>query len=148
MVENYRDEALQILKENGIRNTSTRIYILEVMLAAEVPLDAKEIFDRVVEQVGEQSIWLSTVYRNLEAFEEKGLAHQVRMPESESVYYHLHESTHAHYAICENCRTEIPLTFCYIDNLSDTLVEEGFTAQYHRLEVFGLCRECQEKLEA
>lgn len=140
-----RDEALQILRENNIRRTSARVYMLEAMQTAEVPLDAKEIFDKVVEKVGEDSIWLSTIYRNLEVFEEKELVHQVRMPESESIYYHLHEQEHKHYAICKNCRKEIHLDFCYLDELSDSLESQGFTPKYHRLEIFGLCKDCNNK---
>ncbi len=140
--EEIREESIQILKENNIRNTATRVSVLMAMLEAEIPLEAKEIFNSVIEMVGEDSIWLSTVYRNLETFEEKGLIHGVTMPESDSIYYHLHEMEHEHYAICENCRKEIPLRFCYLEELSDTLVEKGFTAKYHRVEIFGLCEQC------
>ena len=139
---NSRDIALQLLRENKIIRTTARVYIIETMLAKDVPMEANEIFEHILSKVGEESIWLSTVYRNLELFEQKGLVHQVRMPDSDSSFYHLHEQEHKHFAICEICRKEIPLAFCYLDELADSLEEQGFTPKYHRLDIFGLCKEC------
>lgn len=143
-----RQEALQILKENGIRRTDSRVEILSLMLEEGIPMEAREIFTKLSEKLGDDAIWLSTVYRNLEAFEEKGLVHKVRMPDSDSIFYHLHETKHKHYAICRSCRKELPLPFCYLDELSSSLKAQGFVPKYHSLEVFGLCQDCYQKLQA
>ncbi len=134
----------EVLKEAGIRLTEPRVKILQVIAESEEALDAEEILD--LANQGEEAFWLSTVYRNLELFAEKGLIQEVRRPGSDVLYYRTELRGHNHYAVCERCRKEIPLDICPIDTLEDQLKEKGFTPTHHRLEIYGLCAECKEKL--
>ena len=56
---------------NGLKRTKTRESVLSVLLDSHSPLSALEIFSEI-ENRGD-SIWLSTVYRVLDAFVENGL---------------------------------------------------------------------------
>ncbi len=130
--------AESILKKAGIRRTDARIKMLDVMLASETPLEAKELH----EQAGTEDLWLSTVYRNLELFMEKGLVQQISPPDSESVFYHLEVNGHNHYAVCEECHRRIALDLCPVEDLEPQLTAAGFQPTHHRLEVFGICESC------
>lgn len=137
--------AKHILKRSSIRTTEARLLMLQIMAEAKRPLEAREIHEVLLRQSGTGEIWLSTVYRNLELFSEKGLVQSVNPPENEAVFYQLELGEHNHYAFCERCGRGIPLDLCPIEELEGQLEARGFKPTHHRLEIYGLCRECREK---
>lgn len=144
MSENYNEAwAAALLKHHGIRRTEPRLHMLQIMAAAPKPLEAREILE--LANRDREWLWLSTVYRNLEIFLDKGLVQQVNLPESEAVFYRLELHGHNHYAFCEICRREIPLDLCPIEALEAQLRAQGFTPTHHRLEIYGICEDCQKK---
>lgn len=145
MTDKYDEKwARQLLKQQGIRQTEARIRILEILAAAPKPLEAQEIC--AAANAEKEWLWLSTVYRNLEVFVQKGLVQESNLPDSEAVFYRLELHGHNHYAFCERCHKEFPLDLCPIVDLEDQLKEQGFTPTHHRLEIYGLCAECKKKL--
>lgn len=141
-----REMALHILKEAGLRRTEARVLILELMGESETPLEARQIQDLAAAKGMSEGLWLSTVYRNLELFADKGLVQEVKPPESESIFYRLEVHGHNHYAICENCHMEIPLDLCPFEEIERQLQAADFVPTHHRLEVFGLCSACRRRL--
>ncbi|MEW6443331.1 MAG: transcriptional repressor [bacterium] len=63
----------QILHEAGLKATELRIRVLHVLLDARQPLAHRE----VVEQAGRRGLDRVSVYRALQAFVAKGIAHRV-----------------------------------------------------------------------
>ena len=55
----------------GVKKTNQRKSVFEILMQAKAPLSAMDIFTKA-EQEGVE-IWLSTVYRILDLFVEKGL---------------------------------------------------------------------------
>lgn len=133
-----------LLKRHGIRRTEARIKTLQILAEAPKPLEAQEIYR--LANADKEWLWLSTVYRNLEVFKEAGLVQEVSPPDSESVFYRLELHGHNHYAFCEVCRREFPLDLCPLEALEEQLKQQGFTPTQHRLEIYGICADCQEKI--
>ncbi len=87
---------------------------------------------------------LSTLYRNLELFVEAGIAER-EIIDRVSHYRLKCSEDHHHHLICTGCNKVVHLDYCPIDDLSEIAKEHHYLLQEHRLEIFGLCEECQKK---
>lgn len=134
-----------VLEHFGLRKTKARQIILEILLKEAKPLTAQAILERIeAEDYGEE-IWLSTIYRNLEQFQDKHMIQTVSQLESDTLLYRLELGKHNHYAVCESCHMQIPLDLCPIEDIDQDLERQGFTPTTHVLEVFGICEECKRR---
>lgn len=133
------------LLEHGVRKTKAREQMLQLMADFDRPMEAQELFEELQHRHGEDGIWLSTVYRNLELFLQKHIVQSISPIDSDSLLYRLELHGHRHYAVCERCHEEIALDMCPIHEIVEQLKQQGFQATAHRLEVFGICSKCQSK---
>lgn len=96
-------EAKQLLKKHGLRATSQRLAVLEILTASTRPLSYSE----VLEQLDSDGCDPATVYRNLVKLEEVGLAQIVSRAEGMARYEMVldskaHQHTHPHF-LCVDC---------------------------------------------
>lgn len=127
----------------GLKKTKPREELAELLRNAKTPLTAEEIFDLLKEK--DSKIWLSTVYRNLEAFLKKGLV--LTGTDYKNTGRHTYEwnrHEHTHYAVCLKCHTNFPIPECPIHELEEELEEENFRILGHKLEIYGICKECSK----
>ena len=135
------DEARDILKQNHLSITDSRLNILELFLEqdgalshADIEKNTGESFDRV------------TVYRTLQTFVEKGIIHLIPTTDN-SIKYALckndcvpghHHDNHVHF-ICDECNK----TIC-LDGVDVPLVKlpKGFKPQHSEMVVTGVCGDC------
>ena len=127
----------------GLKRTRQRERVLEVLSGADQPMSALDIAQAV--ERGGGTAWLSTVYRVLESFVERGVAVRIAVTGSDMALYELKIPQHVHYAVCVDCHRIIPLLQCPVEHLAPTLPEDGFAVTGHNLEVFGHCRDCQKR---
>ncbi|MDR3292770.1 MAG: transcriptional repressor [Clostridiales bacterium] len=120
-----------------IKNTKPRLAVHGVLLNAKMPLSAKEIFAQLS---GTSDIWLSSVYRALEIFEKNNIVSRSVLLSGEAVY-ELITSEHNHYAICTECHGKTKIDTCPISNFE----LNGFAPTSHKLEIYGVCVNCQKK---
>ena len=125
----------------GLKRTRPREQVYRVLLAAEKPLDVQEIYRRM----DGEGLAVSTVYRALAAFVERGVAIKTTMMGDETALYALRRADHAHYAICLGCHRQIPLRHCPLEHLQLEEEADGFTVTGHRLELYGYCRDCRRQ---
>lgn len=125
-----------------MRMTKNRKLIYNILEASAMPLSAKEIYDQVKNQGSE--IWLSTIYRSLEAFEEKKLIIKAQIPGSDEHHYILCSEGHHHYAICLSCKKIIENIQCPMGEYESLLSEQGFRVVDHKFIIYGYCEECKE----
>lgn len=136
----------------GIKWTKQRKDVYQVLLDADEPLTALEIYQRTFEERQAAGYALSTIYRILAAFEEKGLVIRSAYMDENIVVYELDRGEHTHYAVCLNCHKRIPLQSCpfahiHVPKHQDAEVsaeEKDFLVTGHKLELYGYCRECRE----
>jgi Fur family ferric uptake transcriptional regulator len=128
------------MKTKGIRMTDQRKIIMEILENTNDHLSAEEIYIRAKDR--QKRINFSTVYRNLNMMEEKGLVIKLDFNDGKS-RYELKERHH-HHIICVNCRKTYQLPTCPLDNLEEKLTREsGYKISAHKLEVYGYCPDCQ-----
>lgn len=133
----------EILTELGIKATRQRKAIIDVIVQAEAPLSADEIYDRIPKQ---SEVNYSTVYRTLATLVDKGVL--IKMGEvGGKIFYLLRSNAHNHHLICTNCNKLIEISQCPIENLSRQIAQNtGFIITGHHLELSGICPECAKRM--
>lgn len=131
----------------GLKWTKQRKHVYEVLLAANEPLSAVQIYNRVERTGGDNTYALSTIYRILASFEEKNLVNKTNWMGDGTVVYELNRGGHTHYAVCLECHKRIPLQNCPFAHVHMEKETGDFTIMGHKLELYGYCKECKEVRE-
>lgn len=127
----------------GIKWTKQRKNVYAVLLEAEEPLSAVQIY-RLAEKLAEgEEYALSTIYRILAAFEEKGMVSKTTWMGDGSVVYELNRGEHTHYAVCLECHKRIALQSCPFAHIHLEQETGDFTVTGHKLELYGYCKDCK-----
>ena len=137
-------KAMEILKENGYKNTSQRKIILDVICKQKRPYKANEIFNMVSEAT--PGINFSTVYRNLELFLDLGIINKISLDESFN-YYELSTGKHRHHIICKLCGIVKEIDLCPFKDMEISELEKlGFEPKDHKFEIYGICSRCKNDM--
>lgn len=126
----------------GLKWTKQRKNIYRVLWEASEPLSAVQIYNLSVKKADGEEYALSTIYRIMAAFEEKGLVEKTTWMGDGTVVYALNRGEHTHYAICLECHKRIPLQSCPCIHLHPEREVEDFTITGHKLELYGYCNTC------
>ena len=135
-------ETKEILKENKLKVTKGRIEILNILKSSENSLSAEKIYH--IYRCSNVNINLSTIYRTLELFEEKGITEKITL--NDGVFsYKLKGKTHKHHLECDICHkeVEVPCPMLQIQELVQN--STGFTLTDHELVMRGVCKDCKKK---
>ena len=138
----------EILSQYGIHKTKSKISILMELSQSHEPMSAQQIFEKL------ESCDLSTVFRTLTQFKDKGIISEVNLNEGFLRYeltvddhQHKHDDHHHHhYVICRNCKKIAQIQGCDISIFEKAIASLGFTQMEHRLEFSGLCSKCSKEL--
>ncbi len=125
----------------GVKRTRQRENVLLILENSEKPLSAAEICSKM-DSDNQNAAWMSTVYRILEIFVNKGLVIKTNMMNNEMAVYELNRFKHKHYAVCMNCHKIITMDNCPMEKFIPKLEDEEFHVMGHNLEIFGLCKDC------
>lgn len=127
-----------------LRMTNQREIILRELLNSKQHLTADELYD-IVKKIMPR-ISLATVYRNLEILSEAGIIGKLEISGRQKRFdYDPSDHDHIYCAICHR-----------VDNLdiSEKTVDpeelnsvKGYSVTGYRLEIIGICPECQAKEE-
>ena len=139
-----------LLKQNGLKVTTQRVAILEVL--DSMPgrhLTAEEIYDCV--RVKYADIGIATVYRTIQMLSELNLIDKLNLDDG-YVRYEISKSDktdtshHHHHLIC----LDFGSVFAFQDDLLETLEERiktttGFEVVDHEVKLYGHCNNCTGK---
>ena len=137
-----------LLKQNGLKVTTQRIAILEVLNSRPGEhLTAEEIYDFV--RVKYPDIGLATVYRTIQMLSELNLIDKLSLDDGYVRYEISKNDTeetghHHHHLICLDCGN----IYTFQDDLLETLetrIEEtlGFEVVDHEVKLYGHCKKCR-----
>ncbi|MBR5974926.1 MAG: transcriptional repressor [Clostridiales bacterium] len=125
----------------NLRKTKSRIQVWEVLSEAKIPLTARKISE-------DSGVWLSSVYRALDAFEKSHAVSKTVLKDSQEALYAIASPGHHHYAICMNCKSRTELEGCpFGDESALHTVDHDFVVVGHVVEVFGYCKKCRGKMQ-
>lgn len=136
------EQAIDQLKQANIRITPQRHAILEYLVENHSHPTADEIYRSLEDRFPNMSV--ATVYNNLRLFVEIGFVQEMKYGDASSRFDF--GSNHHYHAICKQCNK---ITDFFYPGLEDVEMAAsqltGYTVDEHRLEVYGLCNDCQNK---
>ena len=140
------EQAQQAFRRSGMRLTSQRRTILEVLDESEAHLDAEAVYHQA--KTRDHRISLATVYRTLAALRQLGLIQQRHLtPDDQRGYYEIADQQHFHFT-CLSCGRVIEFETPLITQLQQGLSEEmGVQVVQARLYLEGYCAVCLDKVE-
>ena len=138
-----QDEVVLLLKENGIKVTRQRLAILQLLSDSDSPMTAEDIYLAIVEgEAGPAN--LSTVYRILDVFTQKGILIKTNLNLEGKGTYELNHREHRHHIICIVCNEIIPVKGCPLGDYEKKLRKAtGYEILGHNLEIRGVCPNCK-----
>jgi len=132
------------LREQGLPVTQQREAVAEVVFTADAHLSVDEI-EQQLRRRGER-IGKATIYRTLDLLVRSRLVEEHDFGEGFKRYEHRlsQQPVHEH-LICMECGKVIEFQSSEVQKVEARVrVEQGFIPVRHRLEIYGLCRECRE----
>ena len=133
---------------DSLRKTKSRLKVWEILSSSTTPLTARQIAQKADGGNEEKAVWLSSVYRALEAFEKAQAVNRTLLKDSPEALYALSETGHHHYAICMNCKSRTELEGCpFGEHEHLHTVDEDFMVVGHVVAVFGYCKDCRKKMQ-
>ena len=134
------DKSRRDLAATGLRITSQRAIILDIIKRSEPHLDADEIYQRARKK--EPRISLSTVYRCLQRFKEIGLVEEYHFDENHHHYEVKPAATH-HHLVCLGCGRVIEFQYDLVYQIEKNVPEtRGFEITETELRINGYCSGC------
>ncbi|GIO27838.1 peroxide-responsive transcriptional repressor PerR [Ornithinibacillus bavariensis] len=142
MSEEKLQRAINTLKESGVRITPQRHAVLDYLLNSMIHPTADDIYKALEGKFPNMSV--ATVYNNLRVLRENGLVRELTYGDSSS-RFECNLSDHYH-IICESCGKIVDFHYPSLDEV-EALAQRvtGFTVSHHRMEVYGICEECQQQ---
>lgn len=141
--EELHTTAAQRLRTSGLRYTTSRRAVVDILAASDRPLTIPEILR------AEPALAQSSAYRNLTELIGAGVVHRI-VAGDEFSHFELAEdlTSHHHHLVCTSCGRVADVTLSdHLEASLDRALEaaaatQGFTAEHHRLDVLGRCSAC------
>lgn len=132
------------LRQQGLKSTSQRDDIARVFFSSNRHISVEELYN-AVKQVNPR-IGYATVYRTMKLLTECGLALERHFRDGEARYESAAEGHHHDHLICERCGKIVEFAEDRIEDLQAEVARRlGFRFTGHKMELYGLCRDCQKK---
>lgn len=133
------------LGKNKLKLTPQRNLILELFLEAADHVTPESMHERARQRDG--AIGVATVYRTLKLLAQSGVAREILFDDGVTHYELLHGTEHHDHIICTRCGKRAEVVDPAIERLQEELAaEHGFELKDHKMFLYGLCRQCREKI--
>ena len=137
------ENTLKTLSAPGLRVTSQRALVLEIIRHGRGHLDADEIYRRAREK--QPRISLSTVYRTLQMLRKLGLIAELHFDE-EHHHYEAKPSTEHHHLVCLSCGRVVEFQYPLARLVKRNVTEiKDFEIIDTELRMTGYCPKCHQE---
>ncbi len=134
---------IEFLRQKGLKLTRQREVILETFLKTEKHLSTEDLY-RVIRRKN-SGIGQATVFRTLKLLTGAGIAKEVYLGDRRVRFEHKYGHQHHYHLVCQVCSKLIETVDSEIERLQDVLCKKfKFTSTSHRLQIFGICKECKK----
>ena len=140
LVEHFR----RYLRDHRLPVTRPRDLVAETVFHSEDHLSVEDIQKRLHER-GEK-VGTATVYRTLEVLVKSGLVRAHDFGEGFKRYESMPAQQHHEHLICLRCGRVVEFSNERLERMLHFIADEnGFQHQRHRVEIYGMCKECRER---
>jgi Fur family peroxide stress response transcriptional regulator len=129
------DDAIQMLKQKGIRPSFIRVRILSFLMNARIHPTVDEIYEVLSKEI--LTLSKTTVYNTLKLFSENELAQALNI-EGNELRYEAARGFHGHFK-CQSCDHIYDLNVAALDFEDDM---DGFIIADEQVLVTGVCPKC------
>lgn len=134
----------RFMAQRGLKSTRQRDRIVDTFLSQEGYLNVEELLERVRRQ--DARISSATVYRTMKLLAECGLASARRFDDGQTRYEPQVGRHHHDHLICTACTRIIEFEDEEIEALQEqAAARHQFRVTHHKLELYGLCADCQQR---
>jgi len=129
------EDALQSLRDAGLRLSTPRRLVLEALFAADGPVSATHLARTL-------SLDESSVYRNLELLEHRGIVRHLHLGHSPGLYV-LASEHEMEYLYCQRCAKVSAVGPDRLDPVREQIQREfGYTPRFTHFAIVGTCQDC------
>ena len=143
-IEQLRARLNEYMNKHGLRSTEQRRLVTEMFFASSDHLSIEDLLEQVRHE--EPKIGYATVYRTLKLLKDCGLAFERHFGDGVSRYEVAWADEHHDHMICLECQKIVEFEDEAIEDLQHKVAARlGFKLVRHKLELYGLCADCQAK---
>ena len=144
--QNPVEQFLRFMNRKKLNITIQRRIIAEEFFRLPGHHSLEEFYKQV--ELRDPGIGQTTVYRTLKLLCEAGLANEIQFSDNITRYEKAEPNKHHDHMICLECGKIIEITDSRIENLQKEIAcQNGFNLLGHSHNLYGICRDCQKKLE-
>ena len=126
----------------GMKSTQQREIILDYFLSSNKHLSIEELYRKL--RTKHPNIGYATVCRTLKLFAGSGIAREIHIGDGQTRYEHIAVGEHHDHLVCTRCGKIAEFENKTIESLQDKVADSyGFIIKNHKLELYGLCKECR-----
>lgn len=141
--DSFVDQVQQACHDRGLRLTTLRRDVLELLARAGKPVKAYALLEQL--HARHDNPAPPTVYRSLDFLLEQGFIHKLESINAFVSCPHPDQDHQVPFLICDHCKNAIEVCDEQVAELITTQARAlGFRAQAQILEVHGICRACQQ----
>ena len=134
---------LGALESAGYRLTAPRRALAGLIAGRSGHFTAEELLEE--SRRGRYGLGRATIFRSLEVLDDLGLVERLDLPTGEHAFVAC-EPAHHHHVVCSSCGRTAGASDHGLERVASAIgAETGYRIDTHRLELFGLCPECQMK---
>ena len=135
--------AQQLCTERGVRLTSLRQQVLELIWQSHKPLGAYTLMEMLA-SASTRRVAPPTVYRALDFLLEEGLIHRINSLNAFIGCPSPKQKHQSHFLICQECGIAAELDNPELNQaIFNSAQTAGFSVNNHSVEINGLCPTCQ-----
>jgi Fur family ferric uptake transcriptional regulator len=132
--------ALEAVRVRGLRLSSARRIVLDMLVAADGPLTAEQIARRSAASGG-PGCDLASVYRNLEVLEDAGVVRHLHVGHGPGLYLPAADATEL--VVCERCGARADIDPRVTADVRVAVrAATGFMPRFDHFPLAGLCPRC------
>jgi Fur family ferric uptake transcriptional regulator len=143
LLENFK----ALLKKNHLKFTIQREVILETLYNSNEHLTPEALHQLIKEQYPELKTGIATVYRTLSLLEESNVVTSLSFG-AQGKKYELGAKEHHDHLICTECGEITEFVDEAIEKRQHAITDElGFKMLDHSMQIYGICKKCQDKTD-
>ncbi|HEU4698485.1 MAG TPA: Fur family transcriptional regulator [Gemmatimonadales bacterium] len=140
LLEHFR----RYLRDHRLPVTRPREQVAEIVFTSEDHLSVEGI-ERKLKERG-AAVGTATVYRTLDVLVRSGLVRAHDFGEGFKRYEPMPAQAHHEHLICLRCGKVVEFANERLERMLPMLADEvGFQHARHRVEIYGLCRDCRQR---
>ncbi|HEY1510441.1 MAG TPA: transcriptional repressor [Solirubrobacteraceae bacterium] len=131
------EDAIRALRDSGLRLSTARRLVLDALFEADGPVTAAHLSRAL-------SLDESSVYRNLELLEQRGVVRHLHLGHSPGLYV-LASERDVEYLYCERCAKVTAVTPDRLDPVRERVQRDfGYTPRFTHFAIVGVCADCAD----